>query len=138
MRNRKLPRHGQHSALTRRIRKLRRRRPNNSHHARRVNNAPLCLPVPPQRAHGVLAAVPHALDVDPHREVPDGVGRLLGVAVLGVHDARVVEHDVDAAPRVQVVDGGLDVGFLGDVGGLGLEAAGALGDDFVYPGERLF
>jgi hypothetical protein len=32
-----------------------------------------------------------------------------------VHDAGVVEDDVEAAPRVEVLDGRLDVGFFGDV-----------------------
>jgi hypothetical protein len=32
-----------------------------------------------------------------------------------VHDACVVEHDVQAAPGVDGFDEGLDVGFLGDV-----------------------
>jgi hypothetical protein len=32
-----------------------------------------------------------------------------------VHDARVVEDDVEPAPGVEVLDGGLDVGFLGDI-----------------------
>jgi hypothetical protein len=36
-----------------------------------------------------------------------------------VHDARVVEDDVEAAPGIEVLDGGLDVGFLGDIAELG-------------------
>jgi hypothetical protein len=66
----------------------------------------------------VLAAEPDAFDVDGLREVPDFLRGVDGVGVVGVHDAGVVEHYVDAAPGVEVVDEGFDVSFLGDVADL--------------------
>ena len=41
-----------------------------------------------------------------------------------VHDTCVVEEDIHAAPRVQMLDHGLDIGFLGDIGDLGLDLLG--------------
>jgi hypothetical protein len=35
-----------------------------------------------------------------------------------VHDASVVEDDVEPAPGVEVLDAGLDVGLFGDVAAL--------------------
>jgi hypothetical protein len=35
-----------------------------------------------------------------------------------VHDAGVVEDDVQPAPGVEVLNGGFDVGFFGDVADL--------------------
>ena len=64
---------------------------------------------------GVLAAEPDTLDVDVLRQVPDVLGCVDGDVVLGMHDAGVVEHDVEAAPRVDRLDEGLDLGLLGDV-----------------------
>ncbi|KAI6762150.1 hypothetical protein HG531_002703 [Fusarium graminearum] len=53
------------------------------------------------RKNGVLAAEPHTLDVDVLGEIPDVLGGVDGVVILGVHDTGVVEEDVDAAPRVE-------------------------------------
>ncbi|KLP05091.1 Uncharacterized protein Y057_13160 [Fusarium fujikuroi] len=61
-----------------------------------------------EREDGVLAAEPDALDVDVLGEVPDVLGGVDGVVVLGVHDASVVEEDVNAAPGVEGLDHGLD------------------------------
>ena len=115
MHNRQLTRHGQHGALARRIRELRGRRADQGNDARRVDDAAATLLVPPQRQHRVLAAKPHALDVDAVRQVPDLLGRVDGVRVVRVHDARVVEDDVQPAPGVDALDHGLHVGFARDV-----------------------
>jgi hypothetical protein len=63
----------------------------------------------------VLAAEPDALDVDVVRQVPDVLGRVERVVVARVHDARVVEDDVQPAPGVEVGNGGGDVGFFRDI-----------------------
>lgn len=73
-----------------------------------VDDGGLCLLVAAQRQDGVLAAEPDALDVDVLGQVPDVLGGVDGVVVLGVHDAGVVEEDVNAAPGVEGLDHGLD------------------------------
>lgn len=80
-----------------------------------VDDGALCLVVAAQGQDGVLAAEPDALDVDVVGEVPDGLGGVDGVVVVGVHDAGVVEDDVEAAPGVEGLDHGLDVSLFGDV-----------------------
>lgn len=70
----------------------------------------------------MLAPPPHALDVDAHGQIPDPLLGVHRIVVVGVHDARVVEHDVHAAPGVQVGDGGRDFGFARDVAGKGFDA----------------
>lgn len=82
---------------------------------RRVDDGALGLVVAAEGEHGVLAAEPDALDVDGLGQVPDLLGGVDGVVVLGVHDAGVVEHDVHAAPGIERLDHGLDLVFLGDV-----------------------
>lgn len=80
-----------------------------------VDDGSLGLVVAAECEDGVLAAEPDALDVDVVGEVPDGLGGVDGVVVVGVHDAGVVEDDVEAAPAVEGLDHGLDVSLLGDV-----------------------
>ena len=106
MDNGQLPRHSQHRALARRIRQLRRRAPDQRNHARRVDDTPFLLPKLAHTQHRMLAPKPDPLDIDIMREIPDLLWRVDGVGVIRVHDAGVVEHDVDAAPGVKVRDGG--------------------------------
>lgn len=113
--NRQLSRHCQHGAFARRVRQLRRRAAHQRDHAGGVDDAADFLAVPPHAEHGVLAAEPDALDVDIVGQIPDLFRGVYGVGVVGVHDAGVVEHDVDAAPGVEVFDHGFDVGFFGHV-----------------------
>lgn len=115
MHNRQLPRHGQHGALARRVRQLGRRAPEQRDHAGRVDDAAGRLAVPPHAQHGVLAAEPHPLDVDGLRQVPHLLRRVDRVGVVGVHDAGVVVHDVDAAPCIEAPDRDFDVGLLAHV-----------------------
>ena len=63
----------------------------------------------------MLGPIKYPLDIDIHREIPNVLMDLFFVAVLGVHDPRIVEHHVDPAPAVQKVDGRLDVGFFADI-----------------------
>lgn len=106
------------------ISQLGRRAPHQRHHTRRINHTAPRFPKLPHAHHRILAPPPHALDVDPHGQIPNLLLRLQGVAIFRVHDASVVEHDVDAAPGVEEGDGGADVGFAGDVAGVGLEGLG--------------
>lgn len=115
MHNRQLARQRQHGALAGRVRELRRRAADERDDARRVDDAGVGLAVPPHAQHGVLAPEPHALDVDRVCQVPDGLGRVDGVGVRCVHDAGIIEHDVNAAPAVDVCHGCRDLRFLGHV-----------------------
>lgn len=63
----------------------------------------------------MLTPIPHALDIDTLGQIPDLLRRVHGVCIVSVHDAGVVEHDVNAAPGVEMLDDGFDVGFFGDV-----------------------
>lgn len=127
MHNRQLPRQRQHSTLTRRVRHLRRRAPDQRHHARRIDHAAPRLALLPEAAHSVFAAVPHAPDVHRHGALPHVVGALERVAVARVHDARVVEHDVHPSPGRDVIDRRGDRGFVADVDDERFEAAGGGG-----------
>ena len=129
MHNGQLPGHGQDSPFTRRIRQLRRRTTDQSNHTRSVDDASPLLPMLPHTEHRMLAPEPPALDVNVVGQIPDLLGGIDGVRVVAVHDAGVVEHDVNAAPGVEVRDHGGDVGFFGDVAFDGLEA-GMIGDGF--------
>lgn len=83
-----------------------------------VDDAAAGLFVAAEREHGVLAAVPDALHVDGHGQVPDVLGGADGVVVARVHYARVVEDDVQPAPGVEGFNGGFYLVFFGDVAGL--------------------
>lgn len=109
MHNGQLPRHRQHRPFTRRVRQLRRRATHQPHHARGVDDTSFVLAVPPQAHDGVLATVPNALDIDVLREIPDRIRRLYGVRVVEVHDAGVVEDDIDTTPAIKVSDHGRDI-----------------------------
>lgn len=106
-----LARHGQNGALAGRVRQLRRPAPDQGDDTGRVDDAAVGLSVFAQTQHRVLAAEPDALDVDRVRQVPNLLGGVDGVGVERVHDPRVVEHDVDAAPVVEVRDRGGDGGL---------------------------
>lgn len=69
---------------------------------------------------GVLASEPDAFDVDGLGEVPDLLWCIDGVGVVGMHDTCVVEHDVYAAPGVEMVDQSFDIRLSGDIADLGM------------------
>lgn len=107
--------HGQDGALGGGICELRGGGTHQGDEAGHVDDAAALLVVAAHAQHGVLAAVPDALDVDGLRQIPDLVRRVDRVVVLGVHDARVVEDDVDAAVLVLGFNRRRHVGFLGHV-----------------------
>lgn len=118
-----LTRVSQDGALACCVRNLWRGRTNNGDHGRCVDDAALCLAVFPEGSNGMLGAVPHALDVDVHGQVPDIVRTLLRIAILGVHDAGVIEHDIDAAPSINDGYGSLHLVLLGDIDDFGVNLA---------------
>lgn len=132
-----LARHGQHGALASGIRQLRRGTTDEGDDARGVDDAGVLLAVLAEAQYRVLATVPNTLCVDVEGKIPDLVRRLHSIGIIGVHDPSVVEHDVDAAPGVDVGDGGCDGFLLGDVAGLCLDAAG-VGDDGAELGDGAF
>lgn len=54
-----------------------------------------------------------------------------------MHDAGVVEHDVDTAPLVDLAHAGLDVLFLGHVAAGGVDLAGDVGGHVLDLGQGL-
>ena len=66
----------------------------------------------------MLGAEPDALDIDGLREVPDFLGGVDGVCIIGMHYARVIEHNVDTTPRVDVLNKSLNVRLFRDITGL--------------------
>jgi len=90
-----------------------------------------------ERKNRVFAPEPHTLYIDGLRQVPDLLRRVDGVGVVGMHDAGIVEDDVDAAPGIEMLDGGSDVGFFGDVTGFDFDAGGG-GDEGLQLGEGFF
>lgn len=129
MHNRQLPRHGQHRAFARGIRKLRRRTTHQGHNTRRINNTALRLLVTSQTQHCMFTSIPHTLHINIVRQIPDLVWGVNGIRVVGVHDPRIVEYDVRTAPAVLRLDHGLHVGFLGDVAFDGFDAYGGVWDE---------
>lgn len=120
MHNSQLSRHGQDRSFARRVSQLRSSGTDQSDDGGGVNNGAPVLVVVAHGDHGVLAAEPDTFDVDGLGQVPDLLGSVDGVCIIGVHYACVVEHDVYSTPGVQMVDEGFDVGFFGDVADLAL------------------
>lgn len=77
-----------------------------------VDNGTACFLVAAKRKNGMLAAVPDTLHIDVLGQVPNILGGVDGVIVLGVHDTGVVEDDVEATPGVDGVDHGLNFALL--------------------------
>lgn len=113
--NGQLSRQSQYSALASCVSQLRCGGSDQGNDGSSVNDgSPLLLELA-QRQNGVLAAKPHALDVNGLGQVPDLLGCVNGVGVIGVHYASVVEHDINTTPGVYVSDQSFNVGFLGHV-----------------------
>ena len=75
----------------------------------------------PHTQQRMLASPPYSLDINPHSQIPNPLLGSDRVRVIGVHDPGVVEHDVYAAPGVQVRDRGGNVGFPADVTAEGVD-----------------
>ena len=138
MHNGQFARHRQDRSLTSGVGQLRRGGTHQSHHTGRVDDASLLLSVLAERLDRVLAAIPHPLDIDVHGQIPDRLGGLLRIAILRMHDSRIVEHDIQTTPGIEVSHGGLNLTLLGDIHRASLHIAIALGNDLVHPGESLF
>lgn len=79
MHHSEFPRHSQHGALASCVRELRSCATYERYDARGVDHARLLLPVLAEAQNSVLAAEPHALDVDVLGQVPDLLGGVDGV-----------------------------------------------------------
>ena len=97
-----LPRQRQHRSLASRVRQLWRCTPHQSNHTRSVDDASIRLLVPTHTQHRMLASKPDSLDVNAVSEIPDFLGSIDRICVVGVHDSSIVEHDIDAAPGVEM------------------------------------
>ena len=128
MHDRQFPCQSQNRALAGCIRQLWRRTPHQRNHTRRVDHAALLLPVSPYTQHRMLGPKPYALDIDSLGQVPDVFGRIHGVGVACVHDARVVEHDVHPAPGVEGGYHCADGGFGTHVACVRLDSGSGIGD----------
>ena len=102
MHNSQFSRKSQNRALRSSVRQLRSSGTDQGYDRRSVDDGALGLLVLAHGEYGVLAAEPDALDVDGLCQVPDLLGCVDGVGVVGVHYTCVVEHDVYAAPGVDV------------------------------------
>lgn len=79
--------------------------------------------------HRILTPPPHTLHIDLHRQIPDAFLSANRIGVICMHDASIIEHDVDASPGVEMGDCSRDVGFAADVAREGFEAGGEGGED---------
>ena len=118
MHNSQFSRKSQNSTLGSSVRQLRSSGTDQGDDRRSVDDGALSLLVLAHGEHGVLAAEPDTLDVDGLSQVPDLLGCVDGVSVVGVHYTGVVEHDIYAAPGVYVCYEGFNVGLLGDIADL--------------------
>ncbi len=78
----------------------------------------------------MLASKPHAFHIDIMCQVPDLFWRVYSICIICVHDACIVENDIDATPGVEVRDHSCDIRFFRDVTFDGLET-GRLGKNLV-------
>jgi len=136
MHDRQLAGQRKHRTLASGVRKLGSSSSHESDKAGSVDDAAVLLVVTAQAQHGMLAAKPDALDVDALCQIPNLFGRVDCVGVVGVHDARVVEHHVGAPPAILGLDCGLHVGLLGHVAAYRFKARG-VGDDLLHLGDGL-
>lgn len=119
-----LSRHGQYCTLACSVSKLRCCGTNECDNACSVDDTGLLLAMLPETQDCVLAAEPHALNIDRLRKIPDLLRRVNSVSIVSVHDASVVENYIYTTPGVKVLDHGFDVGFLRDIGDFGLKLLG--------------
>lgn len=136
MDNSQLARQRKHCTLTSGISQLRRSTTNQGNHTSSVNDATLGLLVTTQTKNRMFATKPNTLDVDILGKIPDLLGGIDGISIIGVHDTRIIEDHVRTAPAVLEFNHGLDFGFLGHVAFDGFDS-GCVRDDFLYLGKGL-
>lgn len=112
MNNCQLPGHRQDSALAGGISKLWGGASHQRHNTGGIDDASIGLLVPPQAEHGVLGAVPHTLDVNIVCHIPDLLGCIDCISVISVHDASIVEDNIQSTPRIQRIDHSLYICFV--------------------------
>lgn len=108
-------RHGEDGALGGCVSELRSGSADEGDDGGGVDDGAAGLFVAAQGQNGMLAAEPDTLDVDVLGQIPDGLGGVGSIVVLGVHDAGVVEDDVEAAPGVNRLNHGLNFGLFGHI-----------------------
>lgn len=115
--------HGQNSTLAGSVRQLGSGSTHQGDEASRVNHTTSLLVVATHAQDGVLAAEPHTLHVDVLSQIPDLLGSVNRVGIIGMHDTGIVEYHVHTTPTVLRLDHGLDIGLLRHVAADGLQTA---------------
>ena len=135
---------GENGAFAGCVSELRRCAADQGDHACCVDDGCPLLAMLAETEDGVLAAEPYAFNVDGVCKVPDLLWRVNGISILRVHDAGIIEENIKTTPRVDLVgsrlafassvvlnqrttymlDHGLYIGLLGDIGDLGLDSLG--------------
>lgn len=136
MHNGQLASHGQNSTLAGSVGQLGGGSTHQCDEARRVDHTAGLLLVATHAQHGVLAAEPHTLHVDILGQIPDLLGSVDRVRIIGVHDTGIVEDHIHTTPAILRLDHSLDIGLLGYVAADGLQTAGG-GDNFLDLGQGL-
>ena len=71
------------------------------------------------------------------RQIPDLLRRINSISILCMHDPRIIEHDIHAAPVVKMGHSSRDGALGADIAFDGFDT-GVLGKVLVYFGEGLF
>lgn len=100
MNDSQLPSHCQDRTLARRVRELGSSSANQGDDTSCVDDTATGLLVTTQTEDSVLAAEPDTLHIDVVCEVPDLLGGIDGICVVGVHDSSIVEDHVSASPAI--------------------------------------
>lgn len=114
----------QNSTLASSVRKLRSRGTEESNKRSGVDDATLGLLVAAHAENSVLAAEPNTLDVNALSQIPDLLGGIDSIGVIGMHDACIVKDNVNTTPAILGLDHGLHVSLLGDIAADCLETTG--------------
>lgn len=106
------------------------------HKASRVDHTASLLLVATHAQDSVLAAKPHALNIDTLSQIPNLLGGIDRIRIIGMHDTGIVEDHIHTTPAVLGLDHGLHIGLLRHVAAEGLQTAGG-GDDLLDLGQSL-
>ena len=136
MDNSQFPSHGQDRTLAGSVGQLRGGGAHQGDEACRVDDTAGLLVVAAEAQDRVFATEPHTLDVDALSQIPDLLGSVNGIRIIGVHDTGIVEDDIGTTPGVHGLDHRLHVGLLGHIAADSLQTA-SVGDHLLHLVESL-
>lgn len=90
------------------------------------------------RGNGGTAAKENALDVDGLSQIPNFFFGIQNTIVFGMHDASIIEHDIDTTPRFNKFDKGIDLICLRNVANLVFNLCSRRLDDIASIDSDLF